>query len=688
MSDILAVLEQYVTPLQRRVRGAQLAELAAELAGRERETGGPERLVSYVLRMKHIAEDKLAACTGLAERWQVFTKRYFKRSEDRARRQVLHDYITETVQDAVQRRADLAALERFLDYDALHERYLIERHELLVTLEIAVTFIAGAALAALDNASARRKGDLVREMIDAGGVEMFFHELIEHGERWQIRRAAVDGLAGLALAARSDRAWHGRLRAKHLGLAVRCATNTDDHPWLQGSAIHLVTQLQPELGLDVITKRLLDPAQSARDFLVRRQCVELLAGDVRGRSVLRRVLDKHDPSEHVRQGLADAFARAGEIDELAVLAGLDPDRPEPSPRVRAFAIRSALRADQPANIGSVIALVLNVLSRETDPLPLAIACDDVAALIDREPVPRSLTEPLLAALLALASHSERAPATQETAAATAERVNRAMTFEDRAWRDYLETVTQQIKPGRSWSVRLTKLRDMPPLPSDPTFLGRVMAELSRRDFPLAATFSNGKLVIWRGDRYRRRLWRILHELRSLRPNKRQAYRHTVGRSMRGHLRAPPGGLDEVTSTVVPGERVYIAEEGGWGRHVPTVDDMLDLPMWTGDPVRVYSSYGVTTIRPPSALGWRLRNRITLALRYAQLATLRVQSLAASEPHARQRYVEELYIRYGIEVTFESYEYATARALAPGRLAMMFAAAPVSGTVKQIAEQAS
>ena len=139
-----------------------------------------------------------------------------------------------------------------------------------------------------------------------------------------------------------------------------------------------------------------------------------------------------------------------------------------------------------------------------------------------------------------------------------------------------------------WSVRLTKLREMPPMPADPTFLGRVLAELSRRDFPLSATFSTASsscgAAIATAAGYGA-------SSRAALAQAEQAASASPHRRPRdgGPLRAPPGGLDEVTSTVVPGERVYVAEEGGWGRHLPTVDDMLDLPIWTGDPVRVYSS---------------------------------------------------------------------------------------------------
>ncbi|MDQ3338198.1 MAG: HEAT repeat domain-containing protein [Myxococcota bacterium] len=686
MSEIRELLDRHVTPLQRKVRAATLDQLAHELATREMEEGAPERLVAHVLCMKHIAEDKLAAAAAVEARWDSFTRRYFKRSDDRGRRQITEDYLAETVKNEAQRRADLAALDRFLDYDALHERYLIDRHHLLVAVELAITFIANAGIAALQNAAARKRTQLAREMFEAGGLESFLHQLLEAKTRWQIRRAALDGLNAFAAEARTrDRDALPLLRQRHLNVAVRIATDATDHPWVQGSAIRLVMTLQPALGFDVVGGRFLNPAANERDFLVRRQCVDMLGvePEARGVELLRKLLAAHDPSEHVRQGLAEAFAQTGDVAELAQLAGLD--ALEPSHRVRATAIRALCRSQ--VDPAAVLGLVIRVLRRETHALPLAIACEDIQPMIDAGGA-GEMTAPLVSALLGIASDPARTPAIQEIAASAAERVTRATTVEDRAWRDYLASVTRQITPGRSWSIKLSRLVELPELPSDPTFLGRILAELSRRDFPLSATRIGGRLVLWRGDRYRRRLWRILHELRSPRPNKRQAHRHTVGRSQRGHLRAPPGMLDEVTATVVPGERVFVAEEGGWGRHVPTVDDLLDLPVVTGDAVRIFSSFGVTTVKPPRSILARIRNKLLLSARYATFAAMRLAALAGTEPHARQRYAEELRARYGIEISFERYTYPHARALAPVRVLQLLAPPSFDELVEHAVEQAS
>src|SRR5262249_33948678 len=161
----------------------------------------------------------------------------------------------------------------------------------------------------------------------------------------------------------------------------------------------------------------------------------------------------------------------------------------------------------------------------------------------------------------------------EAAAAAAEEVARALDPERDAWQRYLAAVVAEIPPGTSRALTLHKVPpELPPLPDDPVWLGRILAALTRDDWGLTARRRGDALLLGRGDRFRRRLWRILHELRHRAPNKRQAFAHTVGRAVRGDLVAPPGGLDEVTATVVPGERVAVETEGSWARHLPTVDE--------------------------------------------------------------------------------------------------------------------
>src|SRR5262245_8656131 len=134
----------------------------------------------------------------------------------------------------------------------------------------------------------------------------------------------------------------------NLGAALRAAGNRDEHPWVQGAAVAVVLALSPRFAEPLLAARLLELPDDvpARDFLVRRQIIDLLAaaGDEKALALAHRVLLARDPSEHVRLGLTAAVARSRApraLRSLRISAGLDAAVEEPSPRVRAAAARAA-----------------------------------------------------------------------------------------------------------------------------------------------------------------------------------------------------------------------------------------------------------------------------------------------------------------------------------------------------------
>ncbi len=701
---VLGLVREHVTPLQARLRGALVDELARRLIALEPAGGAysePQQLALLALRTGHVIHAHEEELGTLDRRWSAFSERWFARSGERERRDLLVDYLTETARDPLSRRADLRALKRDLDHDALRERHVLARHAILAALEIAVTFIGRACAAALTHRLAVTS-ELMSELFSGGKTDDLLRARGEKAPRWQIRHAAWDALARILKAVRASGSTEA-FEARNLGAAVRRATSRDEHPWVQGAALEVILRLSPRFAEPILSARLLElPADlPPRDFLVRRQIVDLLAGDgdEKAHALIHRVLAQRDPSEHVRLGLCAAVARSrapAAPRSLRIPAGLDPAVPEPSPRVRAAAAAAARAAiaaapveQRPDRVSAAVEILCGMLGREEHALPLAAACEEAGALAlelgalargDGGEVARRLLRDagprLLASLLELSSRSGRPPRVHEAAAGAAEQVSRALDPERDAWTTYLAAVAAEIRPGRSRTLDLARLpAGLPPLPDDPVWLGRILAELTRGDWGLAASRRGGRLALWRGDHFRRRLWRVLHELRHPMPNKRQAFAHTVGRAPRGELRAPPGGLDEVTETLVPGERVVVEEEGTWARHLPAVDDLLHLPVWEPRAIQIFSSQGVTTIEPPPALWARLANRLRLSLRYGELAHARLQSLRGAEPHERQRFTAEVGRELGIRQSFTRYPYGTMTAVAPAHLQALFGAPP-------------
>jgi len=383
-----------------------------------------------------------------------------------------------------------------------------------------------------------------------------------------------------------------------------------------------------------------------RAFLLRRHAVDLLARRTRDRKAAAQAVDMlaeaivaGDPSEHVRIGLALAAASlpAHELRAVVMLAALaDPER-ERSPVVRAWALRAA------AGSPGAELLLGRSLELDSSPLVLKVACVEAA---------NRGGATLTAALLQLAARDDRPPVIHEAAAAALEVIQRAMDPARAAWTAALATALASTPPGQSTTVPLLRA-DLPP-PGGRVWFGRVLAELTRNDWGVDVDVEPTQLTIRRGDRWRTRLWRTLHELRSPGPNKRQAFSHTRGRVLTGDLRVHSGVLHEVTGTGIPGERTQVEREGGWGRHLPLVDDLIGLSVWHPRPVQVVSSLGVCTITWRRNLAGRVAARSRLIARYAWLAELRQQALAASEPALRGRYAQALRSGFGIELEFSAH----------------------------------
>jgi poly-gamma-glutamate synthase PgsB/CapB len=411
-------------------------------------------------------------------------------------------------------------------------------------------------------------------------------------------------------------------RARALVTAARAPT------WTQVAAIELLAAAMGAAASGVLAARL-RPSGHPDDLFVRPAVARALARIDPGaaRELLAATLDA-EPSEHVRMELARVLGGLRAAGPLR--RQLDPAR-EGSPRVRATAA-VALAGIAPEALAGV-------LVGDPDDLPRRVALEEAEPLAPSEPA-------LGQAIEALASG--RAPASLVVARLAAEAAERLHQQRDPAARACVEALAavRELREGAQVAV--------PAVASGAT-LGRALAVAATDDFGLQAWPVAGGFAVERGDRFRRRLWRALHEARHPAPEKRQGHLHTVGRVGRGPLRAPPGRLAEVTATRVPGERVLVPALGDWGRHLPTVDDLLSRP--PGGVAFVFHAFGVTRIDFPRGTGQRMRARAALTLRYAEYAELRARSLAAVEAPERGRFAEAA-ARLGFTIRFSPYRQSS------------------------------
>jgi poly-gamma-glutamate synthase PgsB/CapB len=359
----------------------------------------------------------------------------------------------------------------------------------------------------------------------------------------------------------------------------------------------------------------------ADDLFVRARVARILAGASAEIAVPALIATLGDPSEHVRMSAVAALGDLGAADALLVFAS---PTVEASPRVRA----AAAAAVGPLRGGALERTLL----RDPSEIPCRAALDEAERLAAADHHLRSAISNVAA--------SAPWPQVRALAADAAERIHHQVDHDAARVLEALRAAAAVIPVGQ-W-------RDLT-VDADAARVGRALAVLASDDFGLTAQYLGG--AAWRltrGEPEERRLWRLLHELRHPSPDKRQGRRHTVGRAARGELRAPTGLLAEISPTRVPGERVFIPEVASWGRHLPAVNDLLDLP--AGGELRIYSSFGVSTLRFPARKAWpRVRARLTL--RYAELARIRQQALRGADGAERGMFYRAL-VELGFELRFE------------------------------------
>jgi gamma-polyglutamate synthase len=731
---LVELIEQVLPPLQARVRRDRLEPLALRIAELTdpRDFAGEDRLglrlgSLAVLTIRVIALLQLELAE-LERHVATHVEAYARAKSEAARRNRLELMIDETAPDARSARADRQALSRHLDLDALRERYDERRELLVVAIELGIMVVGPAieqALVAEDwDASSSFVHDAslglyseVRTVLAQVEPVSFLLNQLSLLRRWPSRLACLESLEtalaclGLpiipAISAipamppsrgyRSGSPQRGvtDLRA---GLQV-IANDSSEHEWVQARGIACLRRVDPEAYRACIRRRLAldtseDPEWPKRDFLVRGLIIEQLAAQLEHAdeaALLIQAIRRGDPSEFVRIAHAKtlealALERPNTFYEFARLLTRVGEGPGELPRIHAsacLAMVRGLRVASDTKAGEEIAEVIverlaATIVGVSHPLIARVACEAAAATCELlAEVPgfgdalRRHAFTLVGALHTCLADVSRSASIHEAVSVAIEQIDASLRRDRAAWTKALREAVQTVPAGSQRQVPLPSYEGAQPSHDE---LVRILPMLTRNDWGLDVDEGGGRLLVRRGDHRVTRMWRTLHELRHPAGNKRQAFRHTVGRRLVGRLRAPPGRLDEVTATVVPGERLTIDAEGGWGRHLPLVDDLLGLHWLRGprrDPVEIASSHGVTSLRLRGRLGRRLWSRWRLNFRYAQLSELRRRALMADEPSERRRFADELRERYGVELEFRAHPSVIGERPVPPRLRALF-----------------
>lgn len=550
----------------------------------------------------------LAARAAAAERTRVIeradTLRYLAgAAPPAAAHAVLMRHIRATVPPGRQRRADLAAIRRHLDVEAL-----LEREAALVEAEGARIEVVARALGGL----------AVRIASDAWaatGAAALLAGLVREERRPATRRAATSALArALVLTSRRERRGSPPIVDAFAALGHVLGSPADD-PWVRRAAFDALPGL-PGHDARRWVEQALAEHDGAESFLVRARAVEGLLSlpFVWVPDVAAAVCS--DPSELVRACLVDGLTRrlaGGEAGALALLTRLAATDPVPRIRARAADGLGTAGADGLEELADRLA---------DTPLVAGFALDAVERAVEAgAPLPARLHDRLLA--LALDGASD-----------TARRASHVLHLARLAG-----APAQAL--ARTLSTLRPEERRVVPLPPrvTPEGLAEALVPFATGGYGFSLEPSPAGVVVTRGDVLHSTVWRLLHELCSPAPAKRQAYAHTLGRSDAGAIRVPPTGLAEESPTGVPGQRVRADRAGTWEPAIPMVDDYLHAV--GRDVVRIVTADGITAVVPPAGRFARMRAWLQLTLRYTRFDALRGAALAEADPARQGRYVAAL-----------------------------------------------
>jgi hypothetical protein len=636
-------------------------------------TDDDKESLSYAFRAMQVIERSNARKHTQAAYYQSMVDRYVLLRGKAERDRVMLDFLSILDDDPRRLRGDAKAFkQRWADFGLVTERHqrIVLREEMLqeLCLDIVAKYVS-SVLSTRSELTEENVG-FAESVLKALNLEQFLTEIMNDSRRWQTQIAAFDTLAKIVHALPQG-AQFRILSLETSALVMRFCTDPNANVWQQISAIGLLAQSDPLGVMDVIQQRLLAdelPIKSD-DLFVRRGIIEIIGREFSneaGFDYLAQLVRKRDPSDYVRMKLVQTIATFKTVESRAILHDYvrgEPD--ETSFQVRAQAAfewgtigRDAVDAGDDALLADAIRELAWAIAEGDDTLLRRAALEEAARIANhRETVleKRRVDELDKTILDAIQTVFERPTV-------TASEVNWAAD----AWvqvvvgtmpdyylvRDNLEPRLEQTYSGQSFTIA----RDQ--LPVDEDALGLILAYLTRRDFGVYVAWHEDHARVYRGNRMRLSLWRILYEVRNPNPAKRQAVRHTVARRFDGTIRAHSGILAEITQTKVPGEPLYLANEGSWRRYLPLVDDYLSMcrRSHAGRVVRLYSSFGITTIRGPADPMRCWRNFFLMSWKYRDYAELRNANPLHKQYSDAREYVEAVNQRFGIETRFIPYSY--------------------------------
>ena len=607
-NSIKSLIEEGIHPAWRRVDADLIDPLIASI---EKRLGGkaaaPQEVARALVAGVRRVQDRIEI---LGSGFAAFNARHSVLKTEAAIQENILAYAAELGANAKQLRGDRKAFRRFFDYDAIVARYNFQHgdiHRELVLIYERLGVAAGRAIA-----ETNAPEQLWREF----DLESLLTPLVEFDGDARVATAAFRCLSR-AISRLPESLRESVLGVRSAQAIYRMALDRQRDVWIQCEAVTLLRNISTTSFDQVARLRLVEPPADGDDFFVRRRLVPLVVARPELAGLLEMI--RHDPSPYVRQALSENCRSLPGEKANPLISQLALHDDEISVRASAL-LQLPILIRAGSDVGALTTVLLESLTRETDSyvlrVALKMAADTHAGLADHARA--SWREAIMPALRQIHLNHKILPA-RRWAAQTRERIWCDSESDRRALLDRARAAAAQVAPGKSGALKDASLAAM-----DDEDLGRILSVAAQDDFGFDVVRRRSGIRFMRGHRFGFRFWRFIHEMRKPSPDKRQAFRHTIGRIFEGSIRVPSALLSEMSETKVPGEPLTLSKEGGWRPFLPLVDEILSAldENSHAKPLKIITSEGITLIRPPKSFGRRMRARWLLTMRFVEFARMR------------------------------------------------------------------
>jgi poly-gamma-glutamate synthase PgsB/CapB len=587
----------------------------ARTQGRRRDD--PEAVLAFI---SGALSETIERLTRLSEAFQRFTTAHERAPTPVDRRRVILDFAEALGAGRLALVRDRTAFRRWFDGDAVIERY----HNRVGEAERHAVALSERAGIELDRALAQSPDspEAAWQRLDPEGL---LRPALAYPGDSRVARTAFATLAGALDRVPAER--RERLLSHDAArMLYQAAQDPERDCWLQCEALALLARVRGSDFDRLAARRLRAPA-SDPDLFVRARLVTLLRERFEangGAEPLAQIEQAAgDPSAYVRQRVCQQTPALP--DERALSLAGHRLVNDPAHQVRgtaALALGELARRPGADEAGATIA---GAMTAETHPFVLRCMLRAFEPAPDaRETETAGWQAAALGVLDELHRTASSTPVRREAANA-AERRRVAMAPALDGLRQALTARCRGLRPGRRCRIPRQWLDGL-----DAYGIGRVLAVLAQDDFGYEMGWGLFGPWVRRGERTGFRFWRLIFETRRPSPDKRQGHRHTIGRVFSGSVVAPSAIMGELSPTKVPGEPLFLGEEGGWRPYLPLPDHAISA-VDGGGRVRLFTAEGVTTLTPPRGLWPGLRAKLALSWRFERFAQARNWTHLAAVP---------------------------------------------------------